>query len=59
MDIVSEKTLKLLREKVVRATIDELIDQRTTESKTVELRRTSSDDTGPDRPVRILIRRIA
>jgi hypothetical protein len=59
MDIVSQKTLKLLREKVVRATIDELIDERTTESKTIELRRSSSDDTSPDRPVRVLIRRIA
>jgi hypothetical protein len=60
MDILSKKTLTLLRDENVRKTIDELIDQRATESKTVEL--TKAGESGPGdegRTARVRIRRIA
>lgn len=60
MDILSQKTLMLLRDKKVRETIDDLIDQRTTGSKTVEVSGTGDRDTGTIRQgTRIRIRRIA
>jgi hypothetical protein len=60
MDILSQKTLTLLRDENVRKTIDELIDQRATDSKTVEL--TNADERGAGEArtaTRVRIRRIA
>jgi hypothetical protein len=61
MDILSQETLTLLRDKNVRKTIDELIDQRETDSKTVELASTEkSSAANPARPATLVrIRRIA
>jgi len=60
MDILSQKTLMVLRDKNVRETIDQLIDQRTTSSKTVELAATGDSSSGEVRQgTRVLIRRIA
>ena len=61
MDILSQKTLSLLRDENVRKMIDELIDQRTTEPKTVQL--TDSGENSAIGEVRtatsVRIRRIA
>lgn len=60
MDILSQKTLTLLRDENVRKTIDELIDQRATESKTVELTNADELCAGEARTAtRVRIRRIA
>lgn len=61
MDILSQKTLTLLRDENVRKTIDELIDQRSTDSKTIELSR-AGDNRGATEVrtgTRVQIRRIA
>jgi hypothetical protein len=60
MDILSQKTLTLLRDENVRKTIDELIDQRETDSKTVDLKTAEeSGDTAARPAMRVRIRRIA
>lgn len=60
MDILSQRTLTLLRDENVRKTIDELIDHRETESKVVELKNADERNCGPEGvAVRVRIRRIA
>lgn len=60
MDILSQKTLMVLRDKNVRDTIDELIDQRTTNQKIVVLTASGDSRSGEVRQgTRVLIRRIA
>ena len=60
MDILSQKTLTLLRDENVRRTIDELIDQPKTDSQTVELVTADERGAGEVRPViRVRIQRIA
>lgn len=59
MDIISEKTQTLLRDKNVRDAVEELLNDRTQDSKTVKL--TNAGETGRDAEVRtkVRIRRIA
>lgn len=60
MDILSQKTLTLLRDENVRKTIDELIDQRQEDTKDVELTQADQPATGQARTAtRVRIRRIA
>ncbi len=57
MDILSQKTLTLLRDENVRKTIEELIDKRTTDDQVVKLTDSAERGAGETRTVRI--RRIA
>lgn len=60
MDILSQKTLTILRDENVSKAVDELLDLRTTGSKTVELTNKSEHGEGEARPAtRVRIRRIA
>jgi hypothetical protein len=60
MDILTEKTLTILRDENVRKAVDEILDRRATEPQTVKL--TDSGNTRPsgERPItHVRLRRIA
>jgi hypothetical protein len=61
LDILSKKTLTILRDENVSKAVDELLNERTTGSRTVELTNSCTDrSAGEARPgTRVRIRRIA
>lgn len=61
MDILSEQTLTILRDENVRKAVDEILDGRATDSKTVQLTESiSGERPASDRQVtRVRLRRIA
>lgn len=61
MDILSEKTLTILRDENVRKAVDEILDGRASDSKTVQLAESSivERSTNERQVTRVRLRRIA
>ena len=61
MDILSEKTLTILRDENVRKAVDEILDGRASDSKTVQLVESSivERSTNERQVTRVRLRRIA
>ena len=61
MDMLSEKTLTILRDENVRKAVDEILDGRASDSKTVQLAESSivERSTNERQVTRVRLRRIA